>query len=281
MARKGRTTEKIVENLEKLFVGSGAIVTSPDFIFDSIAKIKREVDISVRSRIGSHEILIIIECRDRPSSPKEDVTWIEQLKTKAENINANKTVAVVTTGFSKAAIKKAKIFGIELRYLKEFNPTEVRDWIDKLTIHSIEQKYEITYVYVGATDADMTKLIDPKKMLPQKSISKQKTKFSDKVFIHNRSGLKYSIDDFIRSISKTLFEEIEPESEAIEKQLHLLFYDPENSIMIKNGNIHQRVFRISIILKLWGIMKIINPDKAFHYSSEEKTLGESVPCQTL
>ena len=149
MARKGRTTEIIVANLEILMVGSGAVVTSPDFILDSIAKIKREVDISVKLRMGSHEILIVIECRDRPSSSEEDVTWIEQLKTKTEDINANKVVAVVTTGFSQAAIDKAKIFGIDLRYLKEFDPTEVKDWIDKLTVHSIEQKYEITQMYVG------------------------------------------------------------------------------------------------------------------------------------
>ncbi len=64
--------------------GEDVQIKSPDFIADSITGEKREVDISLRGKIGSHPILIIIEVRDRDKV--QDVTWIEQLATKRDNM---------------------------------------------------------------------------------------------------------------------------------------------------------------------------------------------------
>ena len=72
MPRKGRDLEKLVALLEKNLGPKGVSVKSPDYIDGCKSKSKREVDVSLRSCIGSSEILIIVECRNRKET--EDVT---------------------------------------------------------------------------------------------------------------------------------------------------------------------------------------------------------------
>lgn len=64
MSRLGRKFEKIVRDLEELLCGSNLEVKSPDKLFDYASEIYREVDISIKGKLGTHPILIVIECRD-------------------------------------------------------------------------------------------------------------------------------------------------------------------------------------------------------------------------
>ncbi len=84
---------------------TGAAVKSPDRIPDKVTGEPREVDVSIRYKIGTSPVLITIECRDRSS--KEDVRWIEQIAEKKHSIGASITVAVSSSDFTKPAINKA------------------------------------------------------------------------------------------------------------------------------------------------------------------------------
>jgi hypothetical protein len=129
MPRKGRDLEKLVVLFEENLGPKGISVKSPDYIEGQKSKSKREVDISLRSTIGSSDILIIVECRDRKGT--EDVTWIEQLSQKRIDVGAHKALAVSSTGFSSGAINVANNNeGIELRTLKEVAPDEVLSWFN-------------------------------------------------------------------------------------------------------------------------------------------------------
>lgn len=72
--------ERLVARIEADAGPRGVIVTSPDRIRCKITGRLREVDASIRSRIGTAEMLVTIECRRRAAV--QDVTWIEQLATK-------------------------------------------------------------------------------------------------------------------------------------------------------------------------------------------------------
>jgi hypothetical protein len=84
---------------------------------------KREVDVSVRSRIGTVDVLITIECRKR--HPRQDVTWIEQLAAKRDAIGASCTIAVSSSGFTATAEVVAHRYGIQLRRLSEISASEI------------------------------------------------------------------------------------------------------------------------------------------------------------
>lgn len=139
MARKGRDLEKIISLLEGALQQSGIQLKSPDFLPDKDTGEPREVDISLRGRIGSSDILAIIECRDRDAT--QDVTWIEQLICKRSSVNADKVLAVSSSKFSEPARIKAEKNNIELRILDEIDPAEVQDWFVKfpfLLIHRLK-----------------------------------------------------------------------------------------------------------------------------------------------
>ncbi len=125
MAKTGQGLEKLVEALEKMDM-EGADIRTRDKIYDRVAKESREVDISVRFRKGSHEFLIIFECRDRKRKNGPD--WIEQITQKTKDLGANKVIAVSSSGFSRGAIEKAKHNNILLRTLEEITQQEIYDW---------------------------------------------------------------------------------------------------------------------------------------------------------
>ena len=136
MAREGRDFKQLIEKLEKILLPEKAIIRSPDFIEDKITGQKREVDISIRMDIGSVPILILVECRDRKAD--QDTTWIEQIHTKTNDLNANKVIAVSSSGFSDNAVTKASHYGIETRTYGEISSEEIRDWckIEFITMHN-------------------------------------------------------------------------------------------------------------------------------------------------
>lgn len=101
MSRQGREFELLVKRLEEWFADSLVEIRSPDRILGVISGQEREVDITLRSHVGTTLVLIAIECRDR--KVRSDVTWIEQLNTKKQDIQASKMIAVSSSGFSAAA----------------------------------------------------------------------------------------------------------------------------------------------------------------------------------
>ncbi len=109
MARKGRDFELAYKQLYTL--SDKYVVTSPKYMLDYVTGEKREVDVLIEyiDRFGNNR-KISVECRDRKGT--QDVTWIEQLITKREDLRIDQTIAITTSKLSAAAILKAKKYGI-------------------------------------------------------------------------------------------------------------------------------------------------------------------------
>ena len=132
MPRAGRSLELLVQALEQLLAGAPVEIRSPDFIMGRNSGTSREVDVSLRSQVGSVSVLVIIECRDR--AKPQDVTWIEQLASKREDVGADKAVAVSAGGFSAGARNLARSKQVDLRSLEELEPHVVYDWLTDQTL---------------------------------------------------------------------------------------------------------------------------------------------------
>lgn len=128
MAREGREAELVLKELESLSLGGLGEIQSPDHILDVVTGKPREVDVSIRVSVGTHNFLTVIECRDRTET--QDVTWIEQIITKTKDIKANKVIAVSTSGFTEGAKLKAEHNNIILRTLEEFDANETIEWFE-------------------------------------------------------------------------------------------------------------------------------------------------------
>ena len=86
---------------------------------------KREVDIAIETKVGTHPFVFGIECRDR--GRPADVTWIEQIAGKHQDlVGVNKTIAVARNGFTQPALVKATQRKIDAFALGEANEA---DWV--------------------------------------------------------------------------------------------------------------------------------------------------------
>ncbi|MGH6926568.1 MAG: restriction endonuclease [Propylenella sp.] len=129
VTRRGRTSadwrqfEELVARIEQDAGPLGLRVTSPDRIRCRTTGRLREVDASIRSQVGTTQMLVTIECRKR--GRKQDVTWIEQLATKKLAIGADRTIAVSPVGFSDEAHAVARLHGIDLRRLSDVSAAQI------------------------------------------------------------------------------------------------------------------------------------------------------------
>ncbi|MBU6390743.1 MAG: restriction endonuclease [Planctomycetota bacterium] len=148
--------ESLVARIEEIAAPRGATVTINDRIRNSITNSLQEVDVSIRYRIGSVDIVISIECRK--CSRKSDVRWIQELVTKRADLHINKTIAVSATGFSKAARQAAKIHDIEIRTIFEISAKDLQDWFLPTGAVHIFRKIEQMkcVVYLECTDGGPT-----------------------------------------------------------------------------------------------------------------------------
>jgi hypothetical protein len=99
MSAESDEFERLVSRIEQAVCPQGVIVKSPEWIIDNVTGRKRQIDATIRFKVGTASILIVIECRKR-DDVVEDVTWIEQLATKSKDVGAAKTIAVSDCGFT-------------------------------------------------------------------------------------------------------------------------------------------------------------------------------------
>lgn len=118
--------EKLAARIERALSNDDVRVKCPDRILDNDTQTLREVDASIRYKVGSVEMLIILECRLRGRS--QGTMWIEQLESKRRALGAVKCIAVSSSSFSKPAIKKANSLGIELRTIQSLDEHAIKQW---------------------------------------------------------------------------------------------------------------------------------------------------------
>jgi len=73
---------------------------------------ERQVDVLIRSKVGSLDLTTIVECKDHKRTLS--VEYIDAVYSKQQDVKANKAVLVARKGFSKSAKCKADRLGITL-----------------------------------------------------------------------------------------------------------------------------------------------------------------------
>lgn len=192
-----REFEQLVARIEADAGPRGMIVKSPDRIRCKVTNRLREVDASIRSRVGSAEILITIECRQR--SKIQDVTWIEQLVAKKAAIGADHTIAVSASGFSSDAETTADRGGISLRTLSEVSIADINSLLKLDFVLFWHKRCAISRVDVRrfrSLDWKMPSLEDIDFTLP-----KDTDPFAS-IFHNVETGTSWSLNDLWRQVQE-------------------------------------------------------------------------------
>lgn len=255
MARKGREAELVLKKLENYTLDGQAEVKSPDWIYDVVAKKPREVDVSIRIKIGANEFLTIIECRDRKKT--EGIDWIEQIATKTSDINADYVIAVSTKGFTTGAIMKARHYNIILRTLKEFNPDEITEWIEHNIVTIDSKRWTIIDVRIDFKAKSNEEI--GKEFEFQLNTNEKKFK--------NNLGELFSLNDIISIIGNTnheyLFENAKEGNLPIIKKINII---PDSKFPIELDNVNYRVKSMYFTLECWIEPEFtLSPTKTLRY----------------
>jgi len=271
VVRRGKDLELLVALLEEHLGPLGIEVKSPDYIPDKDTSQLREVDISLRSQIGSSNILVIVECRDRKGD--EDVTWIEQLSKKRESVGADKAVAVSSSGFYEPAIIKASKENIELRTLNEIDPEEIGNWFaDK----------EGTQLICNVLFKDLSFTLSDGSKIDGKGID-----LNSPIFKRIKDERELSLSEFWIEVPKPIFYAGVPEDgEHVERKIRIKYIlegetAPEGAIeewdnlqLITSRGILD-LKEIYILADLWLDAKKV-PRKAKHYKKCDDAIAEIV-----
>ena len=273
-AKERTEFRKISCFFEKTLGPQGIKVKSPDYIRGRISKSLREIDISLRSHTGSSEILVIIECRDRKGT--EDVTWIEQLPSKREDVGAHKAVAVSSTGFSSGAINMAKVKDIELRTLEEVNPNEILLWFGfkELTVLN----YHINFKHVSI------KLSVPKSVSVEVSPEVHSSvsavfDINAPIFVRKKDGNKVSLLDIWKMVPNSIYDDITPGQSKTKKIIRLNFPDEEERFQILTVTGLIDIEHFIIHAEIWIEIKKRPLTSVRFYRDEDKILTKTAEFQ--
>lgn len=130
--RPGRALETLIPTIESAVAGTGGTIRSPDSIVGRTSGAAREIDVSLRGKVGSADLLVIFECRD--CARRQGVEWIEQLASERTDVGAQLAVAVSSSGFTRAAAAYARAHSVMPRRVKELDPTDIRRAFDTQSV---------------------------------------------------------------------------------------------------------------------------------------------------
>lgn len=100
-----------------------ADVREDDKIVGFESGVPRQIDISIRRKVGQFDLLIVVDCKDH--ADKLDIKVVEEFTAMVSDVRANKGAIIASRGFTPAAITYAKHHGIDTYQLVD---AESLDW---------------------------------------------------------------------------------------------------------------------------------------------------------
>jgi hypothetical protein len=245
MTPEWRRFEKLIARIEHAMAPSGAVVVSPDRIPDKVTGERREVDASIRYKVGTCPVLITIECRDRTSV--ENVRWIEQLAEKQRSIGASITVAVSSSGFSEPAIKKAAALGIQVRILTDATADDFVQWLRVQNVQFDVSEWALAELALELYDAP-----DDAELLPPLQESFRQHGPLAPILIRKSDGKRYHIENILiewRKRNGTFFPtDLPSDGTNVRRNLHQPLDRGCFHIETTKGNYDVRVIHIGLLL---------------------------------
>ncbi len=264
MARKGRKFELLIEKLEKAVLPEDATIASPGFLRDRVTNEPREVDILIEYKLGTSLIQIVIECRDRSST--QDVTWIEQIHTKVNDLKVHKVIAVSSSSFTKPAKEKALFYGIETRIYAEIDYDLINAWWQVEHIKMLTNHFTIIAANIESDNGE-----DFQEFLNDKN--------ADDKFINRTTDDKiFSLNDIFTGVTGKIKDwmSLVPNSKPLRKTIILNYTNPDDRFILKVNGDEVGITKITFVADLRVIAKEVPISKVASYSGDENSISHVI-----
>lgn len=140
--------ETVVERLHKKF-HKNATVTPNDHLHGKTSGRSRQIDVSIRHKLGPNEILIIVECKRR--GRKIDLEDMGAFISKKLDVGAHMGIMVAERGFTKGAQRLAEHNGVKVYKLRD---TRDAEWPEQSTIKILVESCTIFVRRFDIVDED-------------------------------------------------------------------------------------------------------------------------------
>ena len=156
---KWKRFEQKAFEIQKSVSPANADIKFGDLILGVDSKTNRQIDISIRTNVGSYSILIVVECKDYKTPV--DVTAVEAFISVLRDVRANKGVMISAKGFSEAAVTLAAHHDVDLLRLID---TESVEWGADVSMPGLLERAYIEAYSLGFSNF-MEIPIEPKKQM--------------------------------------------------------------------------------------------------------------------
>lgn len=122
MPKRSNDFQRLVY-LVRVNLAEGAKVTESKMMRDRTTKRFREVDVVIEGQVGSHAVVVCVECRDHQRVA--DVTWVDMMKTKHDRLDTKALLLASRKGFTPEARNVARSYGIEVFSLEDIESADI------------------------------------------------------------------------------------------------------------------------------------------------------------
>jgi len=265
MAVAWREFELLVARIEQTVTPQGAKVESPDRVRDLLTGSMREVDATIRYKIGTVPILITVECRKHANV--QDDMWIEQLAMKREKVGAAKTIAVSAAGFTEPAKTTARMKGIEVRTIEEITTADIADWLRIDGIELLVDFSEVVSLRIGQYDT-------PADIHPDVVTQMRQDSVGAPIFMQvGDVGLLSIRDVFTQARTEggwNLHEGIPEDGTRVRRDISITF--PRGSLSVQTVDGPRFVHQLSLGVDVWLKRTQMPLPDGFDYSDTETSM---------
>jgi hypothetical protein len=271
MARAGRDLERLVAVLEELLRPAGLIVRSPDHLRDTVTGGLREVDVAIRMSEES-PVVAICECRDRAGV--EDVTWIEQVVTKARDLKGSPPAVLVSSaGFSDAARAKARSYGHDVRLVTDVSLDEFRSWfqVEHVVLDVLERGLRGCDVELTPDDADGFSA----------TVSRALAEEGQAAPIFQRKALPavsalQIFEEWWKEKHEVVEQAVPADGGPVRRGVPITFVKPEECFSVETELGPRAVAAVLLHVEITRTKRLVSASRVTRYSEDRGELAESV-----
>jgi Restriction endonuclease len=201
--------------------------------------------------------------RARRDRRAEDVTWIDQIVGKRDDVGADKAIVVSSAAFSEAARRAAAAQQVELRTVEQLGGPEVFAWLGVDSVLVNHRNVAMKRIRVGTIE-EPSGQIGPR--LPD-----------DPVFSRASDGTMISLNQLWAALPKdALYADLVPNGSRVTRCVEVPFPDPGDRLAIVADGESLRVDRLQIEVELWIEQERESIQRFHRYRTSERSLAESV-----
>lgn len=271
MAHAGRELERLIAILEELLRPAGLLVLSPDRVKDTVTGRQREVDIAVRD-VRDGPVLAICECRDRATT--EDVTWVEQIVTKARDLEGSPPAILVSSaGFSDAARKKARSYGHDVRLVTDVAIDEFRSWfqVEHVLVDETERRLLACDIELLSDGADAFAV--------EVSSALEKEGLEACIFdrqVHGPVAPMHMFEEWYSRNREQVQHGVPRSGRPVQRSVPMTFAEPEKCLSVQTNFGPRPVRAVQLLVEITRTKRLVPASRVTRYSDAGSELAESV-----